>query len=160
MVCQEEAREAVETAPADLPPPASISADGELLASSERVAPIAPASTRDTESVAADRLCREQCENTLLRSVTAVCSALRRAVATGWNWFQERLKSQQSKKRLRVCESVSLGEKRFVAVIQVDGEQFLVGGSSSSVSTLAHLERSRDFSDVFSQRYQQDIGQA
>jgi len=77
-----------------------------------------------------------------------------------WSWTQRKLRSQQARKRLRVCESVSLGEKRFVAVIQVDGEQFLVGGSSSSVATLAHLERAREFSDVFQRRYEQDLSRA
>lgn len=77
-----------------------------------------------------------------------------------WNWTQHKLKSQQGKKRLRVCESVSLGEKRFVAVIQVDGEQFLVGGSSSSVATLAHLERPREFSSIFQQHCEQDLSRA
>jgi Flagellar biosynthesis protein, FliO len=78
----------------------------------------------------------------------------------GWNWTQQRLKSPHGKKRLRVCESVSLGEKRFVAVIQVDGEQFLVGGSASSVSTLAHLKRSQEFSEVFQRHSQQDLSPA
>jgi len=65
----------------------------------------------------------------------------------------------QAKKRLRVCESVSLGEKRFVAVIEVDGEQFLVGGASSSVATLARLE-SQQFSTVFKRRWAQEPVQA
>lgn len=78
----------------------------------------------------------------------------------GWKWTQEKLKSHQVGKRLRVCETVSLGEKRFLAVIQVDGEQFLVGGSSSSVSTLAHLERPREFSDVFQRHCEQDLSRA
>jgi hypothetical protein len=77
-----------------------------------------------------------------------------------WNCMQQKLKSPGGKKRLRVCESVSLGEKRFVAVIQVDGEQFLVGGSASSVSTLAHLERPREFSDVFQRHCKQDLSPA
>lgn len=77
-----------------------------------------------------------------------------------WIWTQQKLKSQQGRKRLRVCESVSLGEKRFVAVIQIDGEQFLVGGSSSSVATLAHLERPREFSDVFQRQCEQDLSRA
>jgi len=81
-------------------------------------------------------------------------------VTQAWSWTQQKLRSEQRKKRLRVCESVSLGEKRFVAVIQVDGEQFLVGGSSSSVATLAHLERSREFSDVFQRRCEQDLSRA
>ncbi len=77
-----------------------------------------------------------------------------------WNWAQQRMKSHQVRKRLRVCETVSLGEKRFVAVIQVDGQQFLVGGSSTSVSTLAQLEPARDFSDVLQRSCEQGLSQA
>jgi hypothetical protein len=43
-------------------------------------------------------------------------------------------------KRLRVVESASLGERRFVAILQVEGQKFLIGGSSSNVSLLAPLE--------------------
>jgi flagellar biogenesis protein FliO len=43
-------------------------------------------------------------------------------------------------RRLRVAETVSFGEKRFVSILQVDGEQFLVGGSPSNVVLLAKLE--------------------
>ena len=53
----------------------------------------------------------------------------------GW-WGQKKL---QHRKRLRVCESVSLGEKRFVAVVEVGDEQYLVGGSSHSICMLAPL---------------------
>jgi hypothetical protein len=93
------------------------------------------------------------------RTVAFQWNVFLQVLAKGWNWLQLRLKTQQAKKRLRVCESVSLGEKRFIAVVQVDGEQFLVGGSSSSVSTLAHLEQPREFSDVF-RRYEQSGMQA
>ncbi len=40
---------------------------------------------------------------------------------------------------MRVCETVSLGERRFVAVLQVDGERFLIGGSSTAVVLLSQL---------------------
>jgi len=86
-------------------------------------------------------------------------SAFLQVLCKAWSWLHQRVKTQQSKKRLRVCESVSLGEKRFIAVVQVDGEQFLVGGSSNSVSTLAHLEQPREFSDVF-RRYEHSGMQA
>jgi len=95
----------------------------------------------------------------LSRSLAFQWNAFLQVLAKGWSWLQQRLKTQQAKKRLRVCESVSLGEKRFIAVVQVDGEQFLVGGSSSSVSTLAHLEQPREFADVF-KRYGQSGMQA
>ena len=81
-------------------------------------------------------------------------------LAAAWTWLQEKFKSHQVRKRLRVCETVSLGEKRFVAVIQVDGEQFLVGGSSTSISTLAHLERRQEFADVLRSQGEQDLSQA
>jgi hypothetical protein len=81
-------------------------------------------------------------------------------LAGAWNWMRQQLGSRQSRKRLRVCESVSLGEKRFVAVIEVDGEQFLVGGASSSVATLARLAPSQEFSAVLQRRWAQDPVQA
>ena len=39
-----------------------------------------------------------------------------------------------------MAATVSLGEKRFVAVIQIDGLQFLIGGGASNVALLAQLE--------------------
>jgi flagellar biogenesis protein FliO len=85
---------------------------------------------------------------------------IRHGLSAAWKWARKHLRSGQSRKRLRVCESVSLGEKRFVAVIEVDGEQFLVGGASSSVATLARLEPSQEFSEVLKRRWAQDPIQA
>jgi len=52
-----------------------------------------------------------------------------------------------------LCESLSLGEKRFVAVIEVDGEQILVGGGASGVATLARLQPSREFAGMMKERW-------
>lgn len=82
------------------------------------------------------------------------------ALMEAWQWLRHKASSHQEKKRLRVCESVSLGEKRFVAVIQVDGQQFLVGGSSTSISTLAQLEPARDFAGVLQRTREEDLCQA
>jgi flagellar biogenesis protein FliO len=87
-------------------------------------------------------------------------SAISNGLAAAWNWARTKLASRQSRKRLRVCETVSLGEKRFVAVIEVDGEQFLVGGASSSVATLARLDPTPGFSQVLRRRWAQDPVQA
>ena len=92
--------------------------------------------------------------------LSVVLKSLGSLLTQGWNWTQQRLKSPRTKKRLRVCESVSLGEKRVVAVIQIDGEQFLVGGSANSVSTLAHLKRSQEFSEVLERHCKQDLSPA
>jgi hypothetical protein len=64
-----------------------------------------------------------------------------------WTWVRK-IQIRQSNKRLRVCETVPLGERRFIAVIQVDNKQFLVGGSSNSVSLLAQLDKPENFSSA------------
>lgn len=56
-----------------------------------------------------------------------------------WNW----LKKQQvlsTKKQLRVSDTVSLGEKRFVAILHTEGQKFLIGGGASGVALLAELD--------------------
>ena len=67
-------------------------------------------------------------------------------------WVARRIKVQQARKNLRICESVSLGEKRFVAVVQVDEERFLIGGASGSVSLLTRLQESKTFAAVLDQQ--------
>jgi len=49
--------------------------------------------------------------------------------------------SRSASRRLRLCESLPLGEHRFVAVVEFDGESFLVGGTSASLVLLARLGR-------------------
>jgi hypothetical protein len=45
-----------------------------------------------------------------------------------------------AEKQLRVSESLSLGEKRFVAILHVEGRKFLIGGGASGVSLLTTLD--------------------
>jgi len=40
---------------------------------------------------------------------------------------------------MRLCETLSLGERRFLAVVRVDDEQFLIGGAGNSISLLTRL---------------------
>ena len=62
-------------------------------------------------------------------------------VVSRWMHSRSRaLLARRASRRLSVSETVSLGEKRFVSILCVDGEQFLVGGSSSNVVLLAKLE--------------------
>ena len=65
---------------------------------------------------------------------------------SAFQWMLQQVTVKQARKNLKVCENVSLGEKRFVAVIQVDEERFLIGGSSSSVSLLTRLQEQKTFS--------------
>ena len=68
------------------------------------------------------------------------CSALvfRRQAATLWRRIL--LLSRRPRKRLRLCESLPLGERRFVAVVEFDQSRFLVGGTPSSLVLLSRLE--------------------
>jgi flagellar biogenesis protein FliO len=45
---------------------------------------------------------------------------------------------------MRVAESIPLGEKRFVALLTVDGREFLIGGGSSGVSLLSQWNSSTE----------------
>jgi len=42
-------------------------------------------------------------------------------------------------RRLRLCEQLPLGERRFVAVIEYEQARFLVGGTPASLVLLAQL---------------------
>jgi len=50
-------------------------------------------------------------------------------------------------KRLRVSDTVTLGEKRFVAIVTVEGREFLIGGGTSGISLLAHLGSTSESED-------------
>ncbi|HEX4067041.1 MAG TPA: flagellar biosynthetic protein FliO [Acidobacteriaceae bacterium] len=54
--------------------------------------------------------------------------------------FLNRKCALSATKQLRVAETVSLGEKRFVAVVHVAGQKFLIGGGSQGVSLLTQLD--------------------
>jgi flagellar biogenesis protein FliO len=47
--------------------------------------------------------------------------------------------SHRRHRRLKLCESLPLGERRFVAVVEFDAARFLVGGTSSSLVLLSRL---------------------
>jgi len=46
----------------------------------------------------------------------------------------------RSEHRLRLSETLSLGEKRFLAVVQFQQQEFLVGGTGNSIALLARLD--------------------
>lgn len=53
------------------------------------------------------------------------------------------LERRRSARRLRLSETLSLGEKRFLAVVQFQQQEFLVGGTGNSIALLARLDSSR-----------------
>jgi hypothetical protein len=68
-------------------------------------------------------------------------------VSRAWAWLQKN-HAFSATKQLRVSETVSLGEKRFVAVVHIEGQKFLVGGGSSGVSLLAQLDAGPNAEDA------------
>lgn len=101
-----------------------------------------------------------------LASIPEPIAAYGPTVLRAWRWltrYSRGVLVRGLPRRLRVAETVSLGDKRFVSILQVDGEQFLVGGSSSNVVLLAKLETKAEaagessFESVFS-RIGADVG--
>ncbi len=68
-------------------------------------------------------------------------SPMLRLLHRGWRWLGDhgKLSVRGKARRLRVSETVSLGEKRFVSIVEVDGTSFLIGGGSASVALLTQL---------------------
>jgi hypothetical protein len=62
------------------------------------------------------------------------------------------LRTQRNAKAMRLCETISLGDKRFLAIVQVDEERILIGGSSSTVALLTRLPEAKPFSAVLLER--------
>jgi hypothetical protein len=60
------------------------------------------------------------------------------APTSAFSWMHKKY-TLSATKRLRVAESVSLGEKRFVALVSVEGREFLIGGGTQGMSLLADL---------------------
>jgi flagellar biogenesis protein FliO len=69
-------------------------------------------------------------------------------LSRAWGWLRARNVERSSTRRLRVAETVSLGEKRFVAVVQVDGRHFLLAGGPSNIVLLAQLDAKDAFEEV------------
>lgn len=48
--------------------------------------------------------------------------------------------AHRRERRLRLCEMLSLGEKRFIAVVEYGQEKFLLAGTPQNISLLKRLE--------------------
>lgn len=70
-------------------------------------------------------------------------------VAVTWMWgFLQRATTAKPPRKLRVCENVSLGDRRFLALVQVENQRFLIGGAANSISMLACLEKPTSLSEA------------
>ncbi len=83
-----------------------------------------------------------------------------RPAALAWfrnGWWQDvwnslaRVRVRRKSRELRLCESLSLGEKRVVAVIQYEGQRFLISAGAQSVNLLCRLDAAAEFPELLSQ---------
>lgn len=58
--------------------------------------------------------------------------------------FGQQITAGRRERKMRLCETLSLGERRFLALVLVEQQKFLVGGSGSSVALLARLPSEPD----------------
>jgi hypothetical protein len=68
------------------------------------------------------------------------------SLARTWSWLQSK-SAYSSTKRLRLAETVSLGEKRFVAIVSVENREYLIGGAPSGLSLLAQWGKNGEAED-------------
>ena len=67
------------------------------------------------------------------------------AIPAGWwlrvraGWERILRLKRASPRRLRLAETLPLGERRFVAVLEFERERFLLGGTASSLVLLTRL---------------------
>ena len=87
---------------------------------------------------------REKLRKRLVAAMRPLASTARQWL----RWLQAKRQAQLATRRLRLCETLQLGEKRFVAIVQVDGQQFLVGGAAGTVSMLGQLSADARFANV------------
>jgi hypothetical protein len=68
----------------------------------------------------------------------------------GWKHWLETLRSfwrrwhSRAPRQLRLAETLALGERRFLVVVEFGPRKFLIGTSGSAMTLLTELERGKD----------------
>jgi flagellar biogenesis protein FliO len=60
-------------------------------------------------------------------------------VSKAMQWWQSLNSGRADVRRLQVSATVSLGDKRFVSILECDGHRYLIGGGAMNVSLLTVL---------------------
>ena len=94
--------------------------------------------------------------NTRKMNAPVTLQSFAKQLVFGITWFLGKVKVQTARKTLRLCENLPLGDKRFVAVIQVENERFLIGGAAGSVSLLTRLQETPNFSDSLQNKLKEE----
>ncbi|MGH9396921.1 MAG: flagellar biosynthetic protein FliO [Terriglobia bacterium] len=49
------------------------------------------------------------------------------------------IRFRRKEKSMRLCETLALGDRRYLAVVRVEGQRFLLGAAGNSISLLTRL---------------------
>lgn len=83
---------------------------------------------------------------------------MKRSVITSVRSLLNRAKDIRCKRKERamhLCETLPLGDRRFLALVRVGEQKFLVGAAGSSISLLAEIPTSQD-SGTHAQKVEDD----
>ncbi len=58
----------------------------------------------------------------------------------GMRTFLRSFRMCRRQRSLQICETLPLGEKRFLAVVQFEGRRFLIGATNQSIALLDRLD--------------------
>lgn len=61
--------------------------------------------------------------------------------ARGWMQRLGRILRPRALRRLKLCESLPLGDRRFIAVVQFEQQRFLIGGGGNTLALLTQLPK-------------------
>jgi flagellar biogenesis protein FliO len=61
------------------------------------------------------------------------------ALKATWQWLRAAV-THRRVRRLRINETLSLGDRRFLAIIEFDRQEFLLAGCGNSLELLARLD--------------------
>ena len=98
--------------------------------------------SKSPQAVTQDSFCSVEAATQDTLGTAPLLTSLSRAFQASWQWLQLQGKLRvlrASNRRLRITETVSLGDKRFVSLIEVDGRSFLIGGGGGNVALLTTL---------------------
>jgi flagellar biogenesis protein FliO len=77
--------------------------------------------------------------------VTQTVTRLLNSLKVPLGFLEERYTKCRTKKRVRVRETVSFGEKRFLAVVEYQQHEMLIAGTASSISVLMTSRSNGEF---------------
>lgn len=82
------------------------------------------------------------------RLFTGMARSVSAAVVRLSGWASKMRATRAEPRRLRVVDRLALGDKNSVAVVQIDGRRFLVGGGQTGITLLAELQAEPSFAGV------------